>query len=583
MTRVREHSALAGAAVVAVLILAMDRAHGQAGLTGYLDYQGRWEGQEVGVDAKTHLATLRTDFWSSLGPAWVGELSGGLGLTFSDTSVDGLSQSGTEVTGGAKLRLLPRSWFPFEAFAERSDSRIDGELAGPDHQQTTYGFTQSFVPPAGARYGLSYRHTDRAEIALDPGMAGTNTAEDFVNVTINRAFQFHQIDFRSDYDHLEQDNPWRSDLRTTGVLRHRYSPGAALSIESQLFGVETDFERDLGETQTSQYQLNSNLFWRPRTEKPLFISGSLLGSQFDQADVNGSTDRQFVQLSGNASYQRSPALSLRASASLANERTSTRDGWLSSVRGGASYAPADIPLGKWRYRYSLGADVGNRSGDTEGSVQDIAASLSHGVSRPHSVWKGSGGTHLTQQLGTTYNSEGNSESTLQHTAIWDWNRYAREKTLSMRAMASDSRRIDGIDITFQMVNFQVTGTHQISRQSSWTGNVTAQSAASSNQGARTPWLSAGSANITYHHFRALNIPRLRFSSELRAMSEGLAQAVAQDGFSTEQRELWSWANRFDYTIGLTQLSLRGQVQETEGNQGWLLNFLLRRYFGMRPR
>jgi hypothetical protein len=575
----REHAGI----VAVVASLTTGYAHGEAGLSGYLEYQGRQEAQDKGADTAAQLATLRTDFWSTLGPAWIGDVSGGLGLTFSETSTDGLSQSGTEVTGAARLRLLSRSWFPFEAFAERTDSRIEGELAGQDYLQTSYGFNQSFSPPAGARYGLSYRHTDRVESPGMPGQPESASAEDFVSLAINRAFQFHQLDFRSDYDRLEKENPQRSDLRTTGVLRHRYSPGAALSVENQLFGVETDLERDLLETQTKQYQWNSNLFWRPRSEKPLFVSGSLLASQFDQADQNGSTDRQLVQVSGNVSYQKTSALSLRASASLANEQTPAREGSLSSLRAGATYAPGDIPLGNWRYRYSLGADVGNRNGEIGRSVQDAGVFLSHGASRPHSLWQGTGGTNLTQQLGTSYNSENRSENTLQHTASWDWNRYAQEKTLSMRALASDSRRIDGTDVAFQLLNFQITGTQQLSRQSSWSGNVTLQSAASTNEGARTPWISTAGANVSYQHFRAFDIPRLHYSSELRAMSEGLVQAVSQDGFATEQRETWSWTNRFDFAIGLTQLSLRGQVYEVQSNRGWLFNFFLRRYFGTRPR
>ena len=65
---------------------------------------------------------------------------------------------------------------------------------------------------------------------------------------------------------------------------------------------------------------------------------------------------------------------------------------------------------------------------------------------------------------------------------------------------------------------------------------------------------------------------------VHAIGEKLAS-----GFETEPRATWSWSNRFDYTIGRVQLSLRGLVSEVDGRGYRSVFFHARRYFGRMPQ
>jgi hypothetical protein len=98
----------------------------------------------------------------------------------------------------------------------------------------------------------------------------------------------------------------------------------------------------------------------------------------------------------------------------------------------------------------------------------------------------------------------------------------------------------------------------------------------------TPWLNSGSLNVVYRHERVFRIPLLRFSSELRLLTEDLALA-REDEFSKNRRETAAWINRLDYLIGRTQLTLRGQVSRVDKRQYQLLYLQVRRYFGRFAR
>ncbi len=561
----------------ALIFSASQAVFGQ-NVSGYLEYQGRREAREEGGDVTGNQGTLRVDADTPLWKPWLAQFSTGLGLTYYETTRDDMSQTGTQITGGARLRLLPRSIFPFEAFVDRYDSDVDGELIGPSYEQTRYGFVQTYTPSVGALYRLRYEHSDRSDEGRFVGAGESNTEEDRMTFEINRAFKNQSLNFSSDYDRIERDVPETTNTRGVNVVRHQYSPGSTFSINTLLSDVRTEFEQQTNYNRTGQTQFTSNAFWRPETAKPLLVTGSVLASGFDSQSNGPRTENTLMTGSATASYQIKPALSWRTSASLSENRSNTTERLTSLARTGLTYSPASIPLKKWFYAYSLSGDVGSRTDTAAEDTQEASASLSHTLNRSRNLRGGTGGVSLSQQLFVVQDTADRREQGMNNSATADWSSRAGRKSIYLRALASDNRRIDGTDIGFQLINFQANGSVQATRLSSWAGNATLQWTRNRDDVSTTPWLNSGSVNVVYRRERVFRIPLLRFSSELRLLTEDLALA-REDEFSKNRRETAAWINRLDYLIGRTQITLRGQVSQVDGRRYQLLYLQVRRYFG----
>jgi len=561
-----------------VLICSVSQAAFGQAVSGYLEYQGRREAREDSGDVTGNQATLRVDADTPLWEPWLAHFTMGVGLTYHETTVDDLSQTGTRVTGGARLRLLPRSIFPFEAFIERFDSNVEGDLIGPSYEQTRVGFVQTFTPTVGALYRLRYEHSDRTDEDRFVGAEDSNSEEERMTFEISRAFKNQSLNFSSDYDRIERDVPETTKLRGVNVLRHQYSPGSTLSVDTLLSDVRTEFEQQTSFNRTEQTQFASNAFWRPETAKPLLITGSVVASGFGNQSNGPKTQNSLLTASAIASYQLKPALSWRTSASLSENRNNESERRTSLARTGLTYSPGSIPLKKLFYAYALSGDVGSRTDTTTQDTREGAASLSHTLKRTRDLRGGTGGVSLSQQIFVVQDSVDRKEQGMNNSATADWSSRAGRKSIFLRALASDNRRIDGTGIGFQMINFQANGSVQATRLSSWAGNATLQWTRNKNDVAATPWLNSGSVNVVYRHERVFRIPLLRFSSELRLLTEDLALA-REDEFSKNRRETAAWINRLDYLIGRLQLSLRGQVSQIDGRHYQLLYFQARRYFG----
>ncbi len=561
-----------------VLICSVSQAAFGQAVSGYLEYQGRREAREGGGNVTGNQATLRVDADTPVWKPWLAQFTAGLGLTYYETTQDDLSQTGTQVTGGARLRLLPRSIFPFEAFIDRYDSDVDGELVGPSYAQTRYGFVQTYTPSVGSLYRLRYEHSDRTDENRFEGAGESNTEEDRMTFELSRAFRNQTLNFSSDYDRIDRDVPETTNLRGVNVLRHQYSPGSTFSVNTLLSDVRTEFEQQASFNRTEQTQFTSNAFWRPETAKPLLVTGSVLASGFGSQSNGPETESTLLTGSATASYQLRPALSWRTSASLSESRNNASERRTSLARTGLTYSPGSIPLKKWFYAYSLSGDVGSRTDTAAQNTQEASASFSQTLNRSRNLRGGTGGVSFSQQLFVIQDTADLREQGMNNSATADWSSRVGRKSMYFRALASDNRRIDGTDIGFQMINFQANASVQATRLSSLAGNATLQWTRNRDDVSTTPWLNSGSVNAVYRHERAFRIPLLRFSSELRLLTEDLALA-REDEIGTNRRETAAWINRLDYLIGRTQITLRGQVSRVDSRDYQLLYLQIRRYFG----
>jgi hypothetical protein len=323
--------------------------------------------------------------------------------------------------------------------------------------------------------------------------------------------------------------------------------------------------------------------WRPE-EQDLTATASLrlLGLAVDASNEAGLPLRGLRTQSSNlnlgASYGLSPEARVYGSANLnvgqvQGERTSS-----SSETVGASYTPATVEAGPWRYGWAAASAAANSTGGTE-SGRQFNVQLNHRISRSWLMDSGAGvGLDASQGMnaatGTRSSSAPGGGLVRQFThgaALW-WNPTANPSAAMLRLSANDSRSIDGRQEFFQMVNLQVSSSLSTGRYTSWTGSLTVQSV---RQGALVvdpllaAWappkgfVSTSGGALTYSHTRLFGVRNLRFSSDLRLNNLALLPVPG----SLQEHETEAWETRLDYLIGRTRLRLGTLIRRSTGVAG----------------
>ena len=177
---------------------------------------------------------------------------------------------------------------------------------------------------------------------------------------------------------------------------------------------------------------------------------------------------------------------------------------------------------------------------------------------------------------------------LTHTAAFSWSHPGTQGNAFARLTFSDARQLDGAEANFQQLNFQVSGTHQIDRRRSWSGNLTLQSTmqrslplvqARANDPALPVQQRSQSANgeVAWVHNRMFDVPRLNFSSRLHLSFD--TQRQPGELIPLPDRESAAWENRLDYRVGRLESSFSLRVALVDGRQQFFAVWRLQRTFG----
>lgn len=576
--------------MAATTLSATPMAHAVVQGSGYLEYQTRLQDFESGEKTKARIGTARFDVTTPLGAPWIGQFTGGLGISLTKTDTDDSRQDGEVVTGDLDFRLFPRSHFPLELFASRRDSRISGDLAGPDILTDIFSLRQSYLSKHGGRYSLLFRRTEfeqSPQSLANAGVAGAvDTTDDFLSFSLNETFKEHTFDLRSDRQDIDRREPDELETRIFNFFEHRYARGI-FSTNTFVSHSDDELEQLLSQRRNKRLQLNSTNYWRPLTPRPLLVNLNVLASD-QENDVNGiGSDSDSLTLNGGATYQWSPALTLRGSLSGTSQRSDGEDNNSSLLLAGVNYAPAPIRFQPFDLSWSVFGTVGNRTDDRrdDSSIQEISGGGSWGLSRIRPLGTGQLDWNFTQQLDAIKDTDERDEQNLLHTASAGWNRQHDNASLFVRFTGSDTRRFteqngEDVDQVFQLLNLQFSRTQQLTRASRWSANLTLQrSRTKRDPGADDDWSTTTTASLYYNNSHFLNVSRLRFESELRAVSNSVRPLVADTDAPGEQLEDVFWRNRLDYTIGRMELSFRVNFADQDGNLNTLVFFLVRRNLG----
>jgi hypothetical protein len=518
-------------------------------------------------------------FWQP----WFAQWAASVGLTLSRDTSD-RSQAETDnnirsksanITGNTQLVILPMSRFPFEAHFEKNDSRLSSEsLAVNDFTSQRIGFTQHYMRPEGdAMIGWDRNKQQSDSSGVD--------RQDSVQITAAHTLETQRMQLTANYAHNVHELTDESGTQHNITVQHTYTPMQALSVDSMLNVGRSAYHLLQGDNDTRLSQLSSIVFWRPE-DRPMIVTGGvrLLGVRLDSGGLIdngvGALQPQVTQLrnmnvNAGVSYDLSKFTRLNATVNSNQLDSNDRKTTTGSQSGGVTYQPDAIMFGQFRYNWTAGGTLTNRTGGQDSGHQETA-SLSHNVGRSFQLASGSGiSIEMSQGISAIRNSsiinnENASTTQMTHSGSIGWDSNAESGTAMVRLSASDSRSISGRKEMFQMMNLQASSSMPSGGHSYWGGNLTIQAVRQSTPVTVTDldpvvaqqlgnqnkqFVTTSSGTLTYQHTRVFGLRGLRFASDLRLNSQALLPVLG----GPKDQETAAWENRFDYVIGRLQVRL----------------------------
>lgn len=511
---------------------------------------------------------------------WIAVGNFGVGLAASRLNDSELSSADRFATGYATVNIFPTSRFPFEARFSRSDTRIDSDVgADQSYRITRYGVSQRYRPADGEeQYSVRFD-----QVTQDNETVGRDIQNALQLEASTRIRRFHDLQLFGIWNRNQRIKTNERDDYETLVARHAFRPNAAFSLENSINFSRTDSQLAFGENDTRIFQLHSVGFWRPE-KQPLTLSGSFRLFSLENRTGISTTRTQLTNASIGANYAASRNLRLTGGVSITSLNGSDEDSRPVTETVGLSYQGDTLELGNYSYDWFAGATGAYTSGDLQHNGFSFTAPVGHALGRAFQLDSGSTITiNLSQNLSATTSPQEDRYKQLTHTGAITWNANDPQSNSStfIRLSGTDSKFLDGQKEAFQLINLQLTRTLDFDRNSSLAGSLTVQRARSrserpdfdnATEGGR--YTTTASAELAYRHQRAFGVPRLVFSSQLRLNREELIPAIGL----VEERELRSWENRLDYSIGRLESRFMIRVAEIDHRRSWLMMLKLLRRF-----
>jgi hypothetical protein len=557
---------------------------------GYLEYQYRLVRSEELADNTLHLATWRARASTFIWQPYILILDGTLGLTRARNDFGDARNTNSIITGSVAANAFARSRFPFRAYFESRDSRVDGDVFDTDLVTRNWGFLQQFSPRAGGRLAVDFRQSDSEDLRVDGFREGRDFSSSTWQITGTKATKRNNFNLLSSFRDLSRDQPMQMETRNLFNLRHRFRTSPRFFIEDTTFYSDEDI--DFGNMQATRrfFQFNGNANWRPQTNKPLLVVGRAIAQGVDSGRMGNEAGSSSYVLSATANYQFSRNLNVAGNFIIRSADADDRPEESSVFqRLRTTYRSDAIPLGRVDYLWGGSVEVGNRRDRNEGqdTVQDVLGLFNHGLTRNTTFAGGrSLQLNLSQTLSALEDTEDRREQTLIHSAYLTWNRQNGRMSNYIRLSASDRRSSGDREDTFQLVNFQASARMQMSRKRSWNGSITFQY---NNSTATMPHAEdmdnssvTYSADLRYMERDLFNVARLDFQSELRLMSANFrSNDLIDEGIAPDRdRDDSVWRNELNYRVGLLELRMLAELQQIEDRWSTQVYFLVRRYYGI---
>ncbi len=556
---------------------------------GYLEYLYRLNRSEDAPSIETNFVTWRARASTFLWQPYILRLDGSLGLTRTDNSTSNQGSKGTLITGSVGASLFARSPFPFRAYFESRDNRVDSDVFDQDLTSRNWGFIQTYSARRGGRIALEYRASDNEDVHVD----GITTSRAFGS----RRWQLQGTKFvgRNNFNllmstrKLSADEPMRLERRDLFNLRHRLRTSPRFYIEDTTFYSDETVAREHSDTHRRFLQFNGLSSWRPDTRRPLLVIGRVIARGIDSGPSGLETSSTSFVMTGGANYQLTPRVTVSGNAGVTtmdSEGQSDESSMFQRIR--AAYRADTIDLGAMQYFWGSSLEAGNRRQRNHGDdrVQNVGGVFDHSLSKTTFF---SGGSQLqfslSQQVAARADSDDRRDQSLIHSAFVTWSKRKGRSSSYLRLSASDRRTYGDREEIFQLVTFQGSSQMQFNRTRSLSGGFSVQYSSGEADmvmdGDMDNSTFTYNVDLTYRERDLFRIERLNFLSELRLLDRELRSnnIFDQDLETAAERSDQVWRNELDYTVGKLEFRLLAEVREI--NNRWMsqVYFRVRRYYG----
>ena len=557
---------------------------------GYLEYQYRLSRAADLTDTELHLATWRAQASTYVWQPYILLLDGNLGLTESRSTSTSVGSTNSIITGGLAANVFPRSRFPFRAYFDVRDSRVDGDVVDIDTASQNWGFRQQYSAGTGGQLSLEYRKSESQDLRVDGLRESRNFGSSNWQLNGAKSIGFNSLDLLASVRDVSREQPMQMEKRRLINLRHRFRPNPRFFIEDTTFFSDERITYDHADTARRFLQFNGNSNWRPDTKKPLLVIARVVAQGVDAGRSGSEIGSQSLVLAASANYQYSPRINFAANVGARSSEMEDAPGDSSVLqRLRATYRSDNVDLGPLFYIWGGSLEAGNRRTRNQGddTVQDLAAGFNHGLVRASVLRSGRVfQVNFSQALSAVIDTQDRREQTAIHSAYISLNRQNGRMSNYIRLSASDRRSFGDRDDAFQLFNLQASTRTQISRRRAWNGSLTIQY--SNSASTMSPEQEMDNSAVTYsvdlrYTERDLfSVDRLNFMSELRLLSSNFrSDDMLDEGIERDiDRDDSNWRNELNYRIGLLEFRLFTDMRKAESRWTSQVYFQVRRYYGV---
>jgi hypothetical protein len=563
--------------------------------TGYLEYLYRLNRSEDMQSNETNLVTWRARGSTYVWQPYILQLDGSLGLTRTKNSTTQQGSEGTLITGGLSASLFGRSRFPFRAYFENRDSRVDGDVFDQDRTSRNWGFIQTYSAQRGGRIALDYRASDNEDVHVD----GVTTARTFGSRTWQlqgtKYIGRNNLNLLTSIRKLSRDDVMQSERRELFNLRHRFRTSPRFYIEDTTFYSDERITLEHSDIHRRFLQFNGLSSWRPQTRRPLLVIGRVIAQGVDSGPNGLENGASSFVVTGSANYQLSQNVTVSGNVGLTTidpDGQSDESSVIQRLR--TTYRADPVDVGAMQYYWGASLEAGNRRQRNHGNdtVQNVAGVFDHSLSKTTFF---SGGSQfqfsLSQQAAALVDTDDRRDQSLVHSAFVTWSKQNGRTSSYVRLSASDRRTYGDREDAFQLVTLQASSQMRFTRTRSLNGGISLQYSNNQSKMAMDDATGMSSemdnaaftygVDLTYRERDLFKIERLNFLSELRLLSR---QLRSDDIFDQElglesERSDQVWRNELDYTIGKLELRLLADIREIDNRWMSQVFFRIRRFYG----
>ncbi|MBF0379747.1 MAG: hypothetical protein HQL69_01940 [Magnetococcales bacterium] len=540
------------------------------------------------------------------------------GSNASDESI--LTQS---LSGDLKVKVLPKSRFPFQLSASRKNGDSSkGELSGGGVKVVDkVGLKQDYTNKKGdLKTALRYEYgRNRSGGNGSSGAFGiivpsfdsnvTESTHHTVSMSGRKSSKKHSFDLKTKLAHFDKSDDTTSSLDNSATLSlsHIYSGKKTWGVTSMLIVTADDGENENEESKTfsnsQTNQLSSSAFWRS-AKLPLSVTGlGRLALNNKDTRTQGQSDEEKTtnyigDLDISASYSKSYSTALKLNALLngklsyeqevvrleGSAKETEQDLVASSTQSvRVTYQPERIVMGPYTYNWYTSGSANNKLATGSSQTQSLSEMISHGLSRRVLIGDNSDlNLNISESL-TNKNTSGLKPLwSLAHSFDGTLKWYGKSMRALFSLTTADTRSYVRELAIAQNLKAQVAADGILMNKTTWQGKATSEwNKTTSSEESKTEQKSSVSIQLAKRNM--FNIRRLQFSSTISYDFGDQFLPIGSVVGDPEESETRSWWNTFDYRIGMVVGRLQAGASEKYSvknglEQEGLIKLEIKRFF-----